>query len=211
MGQLVEFFDKGGPVLIVIVVVFFVGLFIFFERLFHLLRIKARLSQSTSQAVSIVSQGSLTQLRQKFSKLNDPFSRSVVKLVDDMKSGQLIDKDHLESIHEDSVSKLANGMRLLGTTTSVSPLLGFLGTTTGMVKIFAKIREVGGLREQAQFAGGISEALYTTVAGLISAITLTILSNILWELIERYEMESREAFHKVAGLVLEARRKGAQV
>lgn len=211
MTQLVDFFDKGGPVLIVIVIVFFIGLFIFFERLFHLARMRSKLSQLTGQAVSIISQGSISQLKQKFARSNDPFSRSIVKLIDDMKSGQLIDKDRIESIHEDSVMKLASGMRLLGTTTSVSPLLGFLGTTTGMVKIFAEIRRVGGLREQAQFAGGISEALYTTVAGLISAITLTILSNILWELIERYEAESRESFHKVSDLILEARRKGAQL
>ena len=53
---------------------------------------------------------------------------------------------------------------------NLSPLLGLLGTVTGMVKVFAGISQTGSGVDPALLAGGIWEALLTTVAGLAVAI-----------------------------------------
>lgn len=58
---------------------------------------------------------------------------------------------------------------ILSTMASISPLLGLLGTVSGMIKVFANI-SVGGLGDPALLASGISEALFTTAAGLVVAI-----------------------------------------
>jgi len=211
MENFMDFVSKGGPIIVIIMVVFLIGLFIFFEKFFYLIRIRTNLKTLRRRAVTLATQGDLSVLKQRFARNSDPFSRVVVQFVDKLKAGERMDAEYLDMLYNDNVARLSAGMRLLGTATAVSPLLGFLGTTTGMVKIFMKIREVGGLREQAQLAGGISEALYTTITGLISAITLTILSNILWEMMERYENEAREAFHYVAKTTLDSLKKGARV
>lgn len=61
-------------------------------------------------------------------------------------------------------------LRILSVIGSISTLLGLLGTVTGMVQTFRTIQEAGGMADVTVLAGGIWEALLTTVAGLCVAI-----------------------------------------
>ena len=65
------------------------------------------------------------------------------------------------------LEKHLRGLAIIGNT---APLLGLLGTVTGMIKAFIKIQEAGGQADTALLAGGIWEALLTTAAGLSVAI-----------------------------------------
>ncbi|RMF86179.1 MAG: MotA/TolQ/ExbB proton channel family protein, partial [Nitrospinota bacterium] len=58
---------------------------------------------------------------------------------------------------------------ILGTIAAIAPLLGLLGTVTGMIKAF-RVVSVQGVGHPSALAGGIAEALLTTAAGLIVAI-----------------------------------------
>jgi biopolymer transport protein ExbB len=60
-------------------------------------------------------------------------------------------------------------MNTLGTIATITPLLGLLGTVIGMIKVFTAITTAG-VGDPGQLAGGISEALITTAAGLTIAI-----------------------------------------
>ena len=60
-------------------------------------------------------------------------------------------------------------LNALGTVAAITPLLGLLGTVIGMIKVFSAIR-LEGTGNAAVLAGGISEALITTAAGLTVAI-----------------------------------------
>ncbi len=65
--------------------------------------------------------------------------------------------------------ELSRGTIVLEVVAAISPLLGLLGTVTGMYNVFGRLAEVG-VREAGQLSGGISEALVTTIAGLVVAI-----------------------------------------
>jgi len=65
----------------------------------------------------------------------------------------------------------------LRTIATVTPLLGLLGTVTGMIKVFQQI-SVAGLGQAANLSAGISEALITTVAGMSVAIPVLVLHNV---------------------------------
>jgi biopolymer transport protein ExbB len=67
------------------------------------------------------------------------------------------------------VHDLERFLNTLGTIAAISPLLGLLGTVTGMIRTFKAIT-VAGVGNPAAMAGGISEALITTAAGLLVAI-----------------------------------------
>jgi len=60
-------------------------------------------------------------------------------------------------------------LNTLGTIAAISPLLGLLGTVVGMIKVFSAITS-SGVGNAAPLAGGISQALFTTAAGLTVAI-----------------------------------------
>ena len=71
------------------------------------------------------------------------------------------------------VHEMERFLNSLGTIAAISPLLGLLGTVIGMVKVFAAIT-AHGVGNPSVLAGGISEALITTAAGLSVAITALI-------------------------------------
>jgi biopolymer transport protein ExbB len=80
------------------------------------------------------------------------------------------------SAHE--LARLERGLPILATTATIAPLLGFLGTVTGMINSFDALAAVG-LNNPAAVAQGISEALITTAAGLIIAIPVQMAYNYL--------------------------------
>ena len=78
-------------------------------------------------------------------------------------------KESIEDVGRHVVHELERYLNALGTIASVTPLLGLLGTVIGMIKVFTVIT-VQGIGDPGVLAGGISEALITTAAGLTVAI-----------------------------------------
>jgi len=89
-------------------------------------------------------------------------------LVNRHRSRELI-KEAVEDTGRHVVHQLERFLNTLGTIAGISPLLGLLGTVIGMIKVFSAIL-VHGVGDASQLAGGISEALITTAAGLTVAI-----------------------------------------
>ena len=82
---------------------------------------------------------------------------------------RVVMKDSIEDTGRHVVHELERYLDTLGTVAAISPLLGLLGTVIGMVKVFAAIT-THGVGNPTVLAGGISEALITTAAGLTVAI-----------------------------------------
>jgi len=89
------------------------------------------------------------------------------------------------------VSKLERGLVWLATLSNVAPLLGFLGTVSGMINAFEAIAASEQVNAKL-VASGISEALITTASGLIVAIPATILYNYFVSAIDRFVIEMEE-------------------
>lgn len=78
-------------------------------------------------------------------------------------------KESIEEVGHQVIHDLERFLNTLGTIASITPLLGLLGTVIGMIKVFAAITSQG-VGNPTVLAGGISEALLTTAAGLSVAI-----------------------------------------
>lgn len=83
--------------------------------------------------------------------------------------GRDVMKDSIEESGRQVVHELGRFLNTLGTIASITPLLGLLGTVVGMIKVFSAIM-AGGVGDPTVLAGGISQALITTAAGLSVAI-----------------------------------------
>jgi len=83
------------------------------------------------------------------------------------------------------MGRLERGLVVLATTANVAPLLGFLGTVTGMIASFDALAKQG-LSNPAAVAAGISEALITTAAGLIIAIPIQLVYNYFTSRINKF-------------------------
>lgn len=79
-------------------------------------------------------------------------------------------KEVIESAGRQEINKLEKGLSILATISGVAPLLGFLGTVTGMISAFMRIEDLQGATNPSDLAGGIWEALLTTAFGLAVGI-----------------------------------------
>ncbi|MFC2083986.1 MotA/TolQ/ExbB proton channel family protein [Bacteroidota bacterium] len=79
-------------------------------------------------------------------------------------------KEAIESAGRQEINKLEKGLSILATISGVAPLLGFLGTVTGMISAFMRIEDLQGAANPSDLAGGIWEALLTTAFGLAVGI-----------------------------------------
>ena len=84
------------------------------------------------------------------------------------KSSRLVTKESIEETGRAVAHKLERYLPILGTIATVAPLLGLLGTVIGMVELFGSFTNSG--HDMAQFARGISVALYNTAAGIVVAV-----------------------------------------
>jgi biopolymer transport protein ExbB len=96
---------------------------------------------------------------------------------------------------------LERHLGILGSIASVSPLLGLLGTVTGMIKVFKVISQVGVGHAEA-LSGGISEALLTTATGLVIAIPSLIAYNYLVDKAENIILEIEKESMKIMNMIL---------
>lgn len=112
-------------------------------------------------------------------------------------------KEEIEKTIENAalyeMGRLERGLTVLATIANVAPLLGFLGTVTGMIASFDALAEAG-LSNPGLVAVGIKEALYTTAAGLFIAIPVQIAYNFFMSRINRFVRDIETA----ANMLLEA-------
>jgi len=86
-------------------------------------------------------------------------------------------KEIIEQAGNNQIQKLEKFMGMLVSITSIEPLLGFLGTITGLIRAFMSWEQAGANITVNALAGGIYEAMITTAAGLIVAIPLYLCYN----------------------------------
>jgi len=159
----------GGPVMIPLGLVSIAALAIILERLW-VLRTKNYLEESTITAVTrMIASREYSEAVDYCRRRSGPFPALVATLVENRNAPY----DELREILEDKgrheLHGLQRGLQALATITAGAPLLGLLGTVTGMIKIFAAVSSSGtGITER--LSAGIAEALITTEAGLVIAI-----------------------------------------
>ncbi len=98
-----------------------------------------------------------------------PIGRVLAAGLANAKHGREIMKESIQEEASHVVHEMERFLTALGTVAVIAPLLGLLGTVIGMIKVFAQL-QLEGAGNAAALAGGISEALITTAAGLTVAI-----------------------------------------
>jgi biopolymer transport protein ExbB len=117
----------------------------------------------------------------------------------------------IESAGVVELSFLERGLLILATIANVAPLLGFLGTVSGMVSAFDAIAAADQVNAKL-VASGISEALLTTMAGLVVAIPMSIGHNYFVSQIDRFVIEMQETSADLVDTLVDlgVKREGSQ-
>ena len=166
---MLELVQSGGWLMIPILLCSVIALAIVGERLWSLQNKRICPDNLVPQVWRWVKNRQLDTKRLADLRAGSPLGRVLAAGLVNLEHDREIMKESIEETGRHVVVELERYLNTLGTIASISPLLGLLGTVIGMIKVFTAITTVG-VGNPAVLAGGISQALITTAAGLSVAI-----------------------------------------
>lgn len=162
---MIEFLVSGGPVMIPIGLASVVALAAFLERVVALRRGRVAPRGLSRELVELLRQRRFGDALAACRKDDVAVARLVEIALQSRGQPRAQIKERLEEIGRRESAELERMSQVLGTVAAVAPLLGLLGTVWGMILTFEVIQQQG-VGVVSSLAGGISQALITTMAGL---------------------------------------------
>lgn len=189
---MIEYLVAGGPVMIPIALCSVVAVATFLERLWALRRGRIVPPALVAEFVELVKQGRHEDAMALCRRHDVPVARilEVALVVRDHSRSEI--KERLEEVGRREAAEMERYVPMLGTVAAISPLLGLLGTVGGMILTFQIIQEQG-LGNVGNLAGGISQALITTFAGMSVAIPAIVANRYLLSRVDTLLIDLEEA------------------
>jgi biopolymer transport protein ExbB len=164
-----ELVQAGGWLMIPIVFCSIIAASICVERFWTLRVDQIAPKNLLSQVWNWIRHSEMDAQRLRELRTHSPLGQILAAGISSHRLGRDMMKESIEEVAGHVVHELERYLNTLGTVAAISPLLGLLGTVIGMIKVFTAIK-LEGTGNAAVLAGGISEALITTAAGLTVAI-----------------------------------------
>ena len=175
---------KGGWIMAVLGLMSLVCFYILFERNFVIRRAGKEDPQFMERIKDYIRNGEVKAAVSYCRGVNTPSARMIEKGISRLGHPANDVQAAIENVGNIEVSKLEKGMTIMATISSGAPMLGFLGTVTGMVRAFWQMANAGNNIDITLLSGGIYEAMITTVGGLIVGIIAMFAYNYLVTLID---------------------------
>jgi biopolymer transport protein ExbB len=168
--NLVEFFDRGGPLMWVLLACSVVSIAIIAERVVVYLWYGLRPDAWMDRVLVELRAGRIDVVKSMAEKYRHPVATIVTAYLSRLSAPSGIRKEAVLREGSIALERVEARLRILAAIAHLAPLLGLLGTVLGMVVAFSEIQALQGTVKPSDLAGGIWEALLTTVFGLIVAI-----------------------------------------
>lgn len=166
---MIEFLIRGGLLMIPIVFCSVLALGIVIERFFNLRASRIIRTDVMDEVESMLREKRISDASMTLRRTSSALSRILLVAILNHEKERAEIKELIEDAGRQEIPVLERYLNLLGTLAGITPLLGLLGTVTGMIRVFEVI-SAAGVGHPSALAGGISEALITTAAGLTVAI-----------------------------------------
>ncbi|MBU3807548.1 MAG: MotA/TolQ/ExbB proton channel family protein [Candidatus Phocaeicola faecipullorum] len=184
---------KGGWIMIVLALMSVIAFYIFFERAFTISRAAKEDPLFMDRIRDYIKSGETKSAINYCRIANTPAARMIEKGITRMGHPVADVQAAIENTGNIEVAKLENGLSIMATISSGAPMLGFLGTVTGMVQAFWNMANAGNNIDITLLSSGIYEAMITTVGGLVVGIITMFAYNHLVYRIDKVvsQMEAR--------------------
>ena len=175
---MLEIIQSGGWMMVPIIICSILAVAITFERFWTLRTSKIAPPDLLARVWGWMKNNQLDSARIKELRSTSPLGRVLAAGLINSRHGRQIMKESIEEVASHEIHLMERYLNALGTVAAVAPLMGLLGTVFGMIQVFSEIMAQG-TGQANLLAGGISEALVTTAAGLIVGIPALIAHRML--------------------------------
>ncbi|KZZ44497.1 MAG: MotA/TolQ/ExbB proton channel family protein [Saccharospirillaceae bacterium] len=175
---MLEIIQSGGWMMVPIIISSILALAITVERFWTLREEQIAPKDLLAKVWGWMKNNQLDSSRIKELRASSPLGRVLAAGLMNSRHGRTIMKESIEEVASHEIHEMERYLSALGTVAAVAPLMGLLGTVIGMIKVFSEI-VIAGTGQANLLAGGISEALITTAAGMVVAIPALIAHRML--------------------------------
>jgi biopolymer transport protein ExbB len=182
-----------------------ISLAIIIERFANLREDKVIPKDFFNRIKGLLLEGHINEVLSICSKSNKPIAKIIEAGIMKYYFGRDEIKEAIEDAGRHEIAYLEKYLNILSTVAGVTPLLGLLGTVWGMIKVFNVI-SIEGVGHPDKLAGGISEALITTAAGLAVAIPALVFHNIFSERADRLILKMEKSSMELTEILSQGQR-----
>lgn len=184
---------KGGWIMVVLLLLSLMAGYIFIQRLLIIRRAGKEDQNFMNRIKDYIHEGKVDSALNLCRSTNTPSARMIEKGITRLGRPMNDVLVAIENVGNLEIAKLEKGFPLIATTAAGAPMLGFLGTVTGMVRAFFDMANAGTNVDVSLLSGGIYEALVTTVGGLVVGIITLFAYNYLVSQVDNVvnKMEAR--------------------
>lgn len=192
--MLLDFYEKGGIVVIPLVLCSIVALAIILERLWVTRRSRVIPKNLDLQVGELVRVGKIDEAISVCRRDDSPLAHLLISALRAVERPRDEFLEVVQLTGKRELSLLLRFVGVLGTIAAIAPLLGLLGTVVGIIKTFALI-EQHGIGNPQLLAGGISEALIATASGICIAVPSVIFYRFFLQRAKSLALELEESVH----------------
>ncbi len=194
---------KGGILMIPIFLCSIIAMAIIIERWLYLRKMRINARSFILHIKSLIMKEKITDAIMLAKKTSAPVAKITKAAVERYNRSREEIKEAIENAGKAEIFRLESNLGILGTIAAIAPLLGFLGTVTGMIRAFIQVQNLGGNVDASVLAGGIWEALVTTAAGLAVGIITLIFYNWLQGKVEYLVFEMEDHSTTILDMLIE--------
>ena len=180
-----ELAKEGGWIMVVLAIFSVIAVYIFSERFITINKASKRDDNFMNVIRECMIAGKLEEAKDLCRQTDTPISRMIEKGISRIGKPLNDIQTAIENVGNLEVSKLEKGVALIGMISGAAPMLGFLGTVTGMIRAFYDMSMAGNNIDIELLSAGIYEAMVTTVGGLFVGILAYIFYNIIVSKIDK--------------------------
>ena len=204
--SLIEMAVKGGWLMIVLLILSIIAIYIFGNK-WWMIRKAGNIDKNFMKDIhDLIHEGKIKSALALCEKYDSPVARLVEKGIERIGRPLPDIQAAVENMGNVEVARLEKGLAMLATISGGAPMIGFLGTVTGMIQAFFRMSTAGNNIDITLLSGGIYEAMVTTVGGLFVGIIAYFGYNFLTSQISNlvFKMESTtiefiDMLHEPAG------------
>ncbi|HEY4222302.1 MAG TPA: MotA/TolQ/ExbB proton channel family protein [Myxococcota bacterium] len=178
MDQALDYFARGGPVMVVLLIASILSLAIFIERMIALRSGRVAPKELLHEAEELVRAGKIAEALARCVGSGTPAGAVFAAVLKKPDATEAAQKEAAQEVGRREAVRLERFAEAIGVIAALGPLLGLLGTVLGMIKVFQRVNEVGA-GSPVEMAAGIWEALLATAAGLLVGIPALVMYRII--------------------------------
>ena len=168
--SLIDMASKGGWLMIVLLILSIIAIYIFGNK-YWLIRKAGKMDKNFMNDIrDLIHEGKIKSAIELCQKYDSPIARLVEKGIERIGRPLQDIQTAVENMGNVEVARLEKNLPMLATIAGGAPMIGFLGTVTGMIEAFFRMSTAGNNIDITLLSGGIYEAMVTTVGGLFVGI-----------------------------------------